>query len=106
MNSFIRMARVAMTVFLVLILVLCVVILAYTFKLSKISVTDAKYSVTDVKYSVTDASGARIHPMYSVVDASGSRINTRRYYPQDDRRAHHTWRDNRVHGDQYHKYLW
>jgi len=93
------MARVAMTVFLVLILFLCVMILAYTFKLSKISVTDAKYSVTD-------ASGSRIHPMYSVVDASGSRINTRRYYPQDDRRAHHTWRDNRVHGDQYHKYLW
>jgi cell division septal protein FtsQ len=91
-NSLIRMARVAMTVFLLLILFLCVMILAYTFKLSKIS--------------VTDASGARIHAMYSVVDASGSRINTRRYNLQDEKRGHHTWRDNRVHGDEYHKNLW
>ena len=77
--TLIRMAsRVAVAVFLLLILVLSVIILAYNLNI--------------VTYSITDASGAKIN---------ATRVNT-----QDDKKPHHTWRDNRVHGDQYHRNLW
>ena len=67
-------SRTAIGVFLLILLLVCVILLAYNFNYS----------------------------MYSITDASGAKINATTYNSRN--RPHHSWRDNRTHGDQWHRY--